>query len=94
MKRILVLGAGRSAASLIQYLLHNAVKENWLVRVGDVNLNLVTDRIGSDERSEGFVFDVNNVDQRSEEISQADIVVSMLPARFHLLVVQKISMDI
>ena len=38
MKNILVIGAGRSATSLISYLLNNKNENNWFVTVGDFSL--------------------------------------------------------
>ena len=38
MKKILVIGAGRSSTSLIKYLLDNSSKENWSVTVVDFDL--------------------------------------------------------
>ena len=35
MKKILVIGAGRSAVTLIKYLLDNAKVNNWFVTVAD-----------------------------------------------------------
>lgn len=44
-KRILVLGAGRSATTAINYFLEHAPTENWLVRVGDANLALSESKV-------------------------------------------------
>ena len=40
MKKILVIGAGRSSTSLIKYLLDNSSKENWSVTVVDFDFDL------------------------------------------------------
>jgi hypothetical protein len=40
MKRILVIGAGRSATTMIQYLLDHAESGNWEVVVGDMQEEL------------------------------------------------------
>ncbi len=84
MKNILVIGAGRSSSSLINYLLENSSKENWKVTVGDVSIGLVKQKTNDHTNSRAIVFDVNNQQQREEEISKADIVISMLPAFMHL----------
>ncbi len=86
MKKILVLGAGLSTSSLIKYLLDNSDENNWIVRVGDYIIDMAKARVKNHKNSETFIFDVNNEKQREEEISKADIVISMLPARFHYLV--------
>jgi len=84
MKNILVIGAGRSASSLIKYLLDNSIKENWNVTVGDISLDLVKQKTANHPNSRAIVLDIHNDLQREEEIKRADIVVSMLPASMHL----------
>ncbi len=84
MKNILVIGAGRSASSLINYLLTHSVKENWNVTVGDVSLELVKQKTAGHINARAIQFDINNDLQREEEIKRADIVISMLPAFMHL----------
>lgn len=89
MKKILILGAGLSSSSLIKYLLDHSNENNWKIRVGDMSLDIATKKIGNHENGEAIKFDVFNEQQRNEEIENSDIVISMLPARFHHLVAQK-----
>ena len=84
MKNILVIGAGRSASSLLKYLLDNSAKENWKVTVGDVSLDLVKQKTGNHANARALVLDINNQEQREEEIQHADLVISMLPASMHI----------
>jgi saccharopine dehydrogenase-like NADP-dependent oxidoreductase len=86
MKNILVIGAGRSSTSLINYLLNNAEKENWKVTVGDISLELVQQKIEKHKHALAIVFDINNDEQRKQEIQKADLVISMLPAFMHMSV--------
>ena len=83
---ILVLGAGRSATSLIDYLIKECQSNQWKLRVGDYSLELANEKCKGIDVAEGFQFDINNETQRVEEISKADIVISMLPANFHPIV--------
>ncbi|OHX67438.1 saccharopine dehydrogenase family protein [Flammeovirga pacifica] len=85
MKTILILGAGRSASSLIHYLCELANKENWKILLGDYQLSLAEEKI-KDYLSvaSAFQFDINNESHQQTYIPQADIIVSMLPARFHI----------
>lgn len=83
MKNILVIGAGRSASSLIKYLLDHSQAEGWKVTVGDVVLDLVKQKTGDHSNARAIAFDINNEQQREEEIGRADIVISMLPATMH-----------
>lgn len=89
MKTILIIGAGRSASSLIHYLLEHSSTEDWKIIVGDVSLELARQKIQANRNAKAISFDVTNNQQRENEIRQADIVVSMLPATMHLLVAKE-----
>ena len=84
MKRLLLLGAGRSSASLIKYLIQKVSLNNWELVVGDYDLKLAQDKLPSHPRLKGIQFDIFNEQQREKEISSADVVISMLPAAFHI----------
>jgi len=86
MKKILLLGGGLSTTSLIKYLLDNSEKYDWTLRIGDIQLDFIKEKINNHPRGECFKFDVENQEQLFEEVSNADIVISMLPARFHIFV--------
>ena len=47
MSRILVIGAGKSTAVLIDYLLEQAAARNWRVRVVDRDVELARLRVGA-----------------------------------------------
>ena len=84
MKKVLILGAGLSSTALISYMLENAEKYNWIIRIGDISLDLVKKKINNHPRGEAIFFNVDNPDQLSVEVRRADIVISMLPHKFHL----------
>jgi len=84
MRTILIIGAGKSTAYLIKYFLDKSQAENLKVVLADQNIELAKKRIGNHPNGQAIYFDVFNVEQRKTEIQKADIVVSMLPARFHL----------
>ena len=86
MKKILIIGAGRSAVTLIKYLLDNARDNNWFLIVADYSKELAIRAIEGSQHANAIFFDVNNINQRQEYISDADIVISMLPANMHILV--------
>jgi len=89
MKKILVLGAGLSSSSMIKYLLDHSEQCNWKIRVGDISLDVAKQKIANHKNGEAFEFDIFNEKQRHEEIQKADVVISMLPARFHYLAAEK-----
>ncbi|HBB91216.1 MAG: saccharopine dehydrogenase [Bacteroidetes bacterium GWF2_49_14] len=88
MKKILVLGAGLSTSSLIGYLLRHAEKEDWQVTVGDVNLENARQKTGANPRGTAIPFDIFNEQQKNQSVRDADLVISMLPARFHPMVAE------
>ena len=85
MQTVLILGAGLSSTSLIKYLLDHS-RHGWKIRVGDIKLENALERINGHPDGEAFRFDVHDPDQCRNEVAQADIVISMLPARMHHLV--------
>ena len=88
MKKILVLGAGRSATTLIDYLISNSEENNWFVTVGDYSVELAEESVGNSEKAKAIFFNVTDKNQRIEEISNSNIVISMLPSRMHFLVAE------
>ncbi len=84
MKSILILGAGLSASSLIRYLLKNAASENWHLRIVDQDRDLVLKKIGDSPYATALSFNALVSEERMPEIEKADLVISMLPARFHV----------
>jgi len=84
MKTILVLGAGLSSSSMIRYLLENAPVEDWQVRIVDRDLELVNRKINGSPYGTALAFNALDADERRPEIEKADLVISMLPARFHI----------
>src|SRR5690554_5562180 len=83
MKSILILGAGLSSSSLIRYLLQNAEKEQWHLKIVDQEATEINKKINGSEHAEAMVFNALDPIERKVEIEKADIVISMLPARFH-----------
>lgn len=84
MKRILLFGAGKSATVLIDYLLENAINEDWFLIVIDADLELAQSKIGSSQFASAVSFDIKNTSERIRYIETADIVISMLPPSLHI----------
>lgn len=82
-KNILVLGAGLSSSSLIRYLLDQSTQYNWKVTVVDRDIALVRQKLNGHENGEALAFNAISSEERKPEIVKADLVISMLPARFH-----------
>ena len=84
MKRILIIGAGRSASTLIDYLQKQSREFGWKIVVAEKDTEVARSRVGNDVAL--IPFDVNDASVRNREIKKADLVISMLPARLHQLV--------
>ncbi len=84
MKNILIIGAGRSTTSLINYLIANAEVYDWHITVADADLDLVNRKVKGHARATGILLDVNDAISRVNAVSKADLVVSMLPAHMHV----------
>ncbi|HRB70506.1 saccharopine dehydrogenase C-terminal domain-containing protein [Flavobacterium sp. WV_118_3] len=84
MRHILIIGAGRSASSLIKYLLDKSEQENLHLTIGDLSLELAQKKTNNHPRATAIAFDIHNEAQRKAEIQKADIVISMLPAFLHI----------
>jgi saccharopine dehydrogenase (NADP+, L-glutamate forming) len=84
MKNILVIGAGRSASTLIHYLLDHAQSEDWRVRVCDASFETARLKVGSNPRGEAVQFDAEDRTLTDRYIEEADLVVSMLPPHMHV----------
>jgi len=84
MRNILIIGAGRSASSLIQYLLSKSETENLHLTIGDLSLELAQRKTNDHKNATAIAIDIFNNEQRAAEIQKADIVISMLPAHLHI----------
>ena len=84
MRHILIIGAGRSASSLIQYLLNRSEAENLHLTIGDLSLELAQRKTNHHKNATAIAIDIFNATQRQTEIQKADIVISMLPAHLHI----------
>lgn len=84
MRKILVIGSGKSSSYLIKYFLDKAEFEKLHLTIGDINIENAKQLIGNHKNAQAIVLDVFDQQSRSNAIKEADIVVSMLPARFHI----------
>ncbi|NLI23709.1 MAG: saccharopine dehydrogenase [Bacteroidales bacterium] len=83
MQKILVLGAGLSSGALISYLLEHAGKGRWKVRIADISEEMARQKIMGHPAGETVKLDAGDEDHLAYEIHNADLVISMLPARMH-----------
>ena len=84
MRTVLIIGAGRSASSLIQYLLNKSVEEDLHLIIGDLLLESAQKKTNNHPNATAISLDIFDQNQRKEAIQKADIVISMLPAHLHI----------
>ncbi len=84
MRTILIIGAGRSTSSLIQYLLNKSVEEDLHLIIGDLSLASAQGKTKNHPNATAILLDIFDQNQRKEAIQKADIVISMLPAHLHI----------
>ncbi|MET3025140.1 saccharopine dehydrogenase C-terminal domain-containing protein [Flavobacterium sp. UW10123] len=84
MRNILIFGAGRSASSLIRYLLSKSNEEQLHLTVADLSLNLAKAKTQDHPNATPLALDIFNSDDRKKAIENASIVISMLPAHLHI----------
>ncbi len=84
MRNILIIGAGRSATSLIRYLLDKSEKEDLFITIGDLSIQSAQRFTTGHPNARGIMLDVFNDVQRKEAVENSDLVISMLPARYHI----------
>ncbi len=84
MRKILLIGAGKSTSSLIKYLKEKSEKEQLQIIIGDLSLENAEKFSGNHSNTKAIQLDIFKAEERQTAIKEADIVISMLPARFHI----------
>ena len=84
MRSILIIGAGRSASSLIRYLLSKSESENLHLIVADLSLALAEKKTENHPNATPIALNIFDTDERKAAIESASIVISMLPAHLHI----------
>ncbi|MEI8142180.1 MAG: saccharopine dehydrogenase C-terminal domain-containing protein [Chitinophagia bacterium] len=84
--KILIIGAGKSATVLIQYLQQKAVENDWYVVLADGDEAAAKNKWNNAPNGTALGINIENEIDRQNLVQNADIVVSMLPAQLHFLV--------
>lgn len=84
MRNILIIGAGRSATSLIHYLMNKAAAEQLHLFIADLSLELAQQKTNNHPHTTALALDIFNAEARAIAIQQVDLVISMLPAHLHI----------
>jgi len=86
LKTIVLIGAGKSATVLIDYLIAEAETNEWKFIIADSNRDLVLAKTRNSPFAEAVQLDVLNEKQRSKLIEKAHVVISMMPPALHFLI--------
>ena len=86
MKTIVLIGAGKSATVLIDYLITESEINNWKFIIADSNREQILAKTNNSPFAEAVELDVTNEEQRSKLIQRAHVVISMMPPALHFLV--------
>jgi saccharopine dehydrogenase (NADP+, L-glutamate forming) len=83
MKQILLFGAGKSATSLIRYLLDVTASRPWHLVVAESNLPLAESKIAGHPHARAVGLDVTREEERDSLVARAHLVISLLPPALH-----------
>lgn len=84
LRKILVLGAGKSTPYLLDYLLYKAKEEKLHLTIGGLNVGALPEKIKQHPACTINTLDITNEGERNKVIKKSDIVISMLPPHFHI----------
>ncbi len=83
MKNVLIIGAGRSATALINYLLTESEKYGWFITVADADPEAAAAKVNGHPNGRGTWLDVLKPNDRKDLMMRQDVIVSLLPAHLH-----------
>ncbi|WP_192347821.1 saccharopine dehydrogenase family protein [Algoriphagus sp. Y33] len=86
MHTILILGGGKSAIFLIDFLAKSCQSKDRQLILADIDPDAATKKLKNQPNTQAHQLDIENVESRQALIQEADVVISMLPASMHPLV--------
>ncbi len=81
-----MIGAGKSATVLIDYLIVEAQTNNWKFIIADADREQLLLKTNGSPFAEAVQLDVTNEKQRGDLIQKAHVIISMMPPALHFLV--------
>ena len=84
MRNILIVGAGKSSPYLIKYLIEKSQEQNLFLHITDLKIDHLK-AYSKNERCTVSTINILDDNQREKFIIKSDIIISMLPARFHII---------
>jgi saccharopine dehydrogenase (NADP+, L-glutamate forming) len=86
MQTILILGGGKSSAFLIDYLADTCIRKERRLILADLDLEVSAQKLKNKFGTEARTLDLEDEMLRKNLISEASVVISMLPAFLHPLI--------
>lgn len=84
MRKLLIIGAGKSTSSLVRFLSEKSETEKLYISIADKDLKQAKTIAEVSENLNAVQLDIFKKEDREKAVKDADIVISMLPARFHI----------
>ncbi|PRX56541.1 saccharopine dehydrogenase family protein [Flagellimonas meridianipacifica] len=85
-RTVLVFGAGKSTAYLLDHILEKSTSEELKLIIADINPNSVDPKIASHPNCTVQQLDIFEDEKREKMIRDASVVISMLPPKLHIKV--------
>ncbi|MEP0711217.1 saccharopine dehydrogenase C-terminal domain-containing protein [Algoriphagus sp.] len=86
MHTILILGGGKSAIFLIDFLAENCQAKDRQLILADIDLASAQQKLKNQPHTQARQLNIENIKDRQSLIQEADVVISMLPAFMHPIV--------
>ncbi|MES2617929.1 MAG: saccharopine dehydrogenase C-terminal domain-containing protein [Bacteroidota bacterium] len=84
MKNIVLFGAGRSSIYLVEYLQAWCVKNNYMLIIGDKDVQYVQDNVKEKDNLQFQTIDIFDHEKVEALIKISELVISLLPAALHM----------
>ncbi len=84
MRKVLIIGAGKSSSYLIKYLADQSEKHDLHIIIADLKPQHIQKTFSEHSHVQIISLDILDSKKRANAIENSDIVVSMLPARYHI----------
>ena len=74
MRKILIIGSGKSISFVVKYFLQKSNSENIFLTIADINIENAKKLLNDHPRAKAIKLDVNNDKLRENKIMESDIV--------------------
>lgn len=84
--KVLLFGAGKSSAVLIEYLIKHAKLGFWQIAIADADESLIRSKVGMESDVLVVAMNIDDENQRRQWIEWSDLVISLMPPHLHMLI--------